>query len=195
MTQHTNTNTGQGQPGNTYYNRYARGGGGANLATRLFDLGPHIMAIVGFFVIVGSLIALENMDIVIGKITANYMFHGKYDWLMSLATTGLSIALIGTFFYAWRERWAWYIIVPLGLFALIPASIDVINDAMAVDILRFGHFINTSVQFAGDPTEAMMHNLYRILVGGISAVGEPIAAGSVIIFALMKEIFKGVFKP
>lgn len=189
MTQ-ANPNTAQGRD---YYNRYNRGGN-KHFTERLFDSGPYILAIISFCVIVGSLAALENLDLVIGKVTAAYMFQGQYGWLMSAATTGLTAAMIGMFFYAWRERWKWYIIIPLAIFALIPASIDVINDAMSVDILRYGHFINTSVQFAGDPTEAMMHNLYRVLVGGISAVGEPIAVGCVVIFSLVKDIFRGVFR-
>lgn len=180
-----------GGTANTYANRYQRGG--HKLMTALFDSGPYILAIGSFVLSVVCLGALEGIDVITGKFTAEHMSNAQMGWFFSTATTGLTLALIGTFFYGWRNRWSWKILVPLAVLAAIPAGIDVFFDAMSVDIIRFGFFINVSQQFAGNPTEALMHNLFRVMVGALSAIGEPLAAGSVMIFPVMKEIFKGVF--
>lgn len=160
---------------------------------RLYDSGPYILGIVSFLVAVGALVCLEAIDIFAGKYTAAHMSNDIFGFFFSGGTTGLTLAMIGTFFYGWRERWSWKILVPLALLSLIPASIDVFFDGMSVDIIRFGYFVNTSTQFPGQPVEAIMHNLFRVMVGALSAIGEPLAAGSVMIFPIMKEIFRGAF--
>lgn len=200
MTQQTyhGQNTGQQQQtrDQDYYKRYQRGTNvwWKSWADKLFDSGPGLLAVLGWLIALVCLGSLEIMDIVIGQIIASYMTRGQYDWLLSLATTGLALALIGALFYGWRDRWNWMILAVIGVLAFIPVSIDVLNDAMSIDILRFGHFIDTSVQFPNEPIEALMHNLYRVMLGAMSTLGEPIAAASIIVFPIMKELFKGAFK-
>jgi hypothetical protein len=180
------------EPSRPYADRYKRDA--HSIMDRIYGAGPYIVGLLGFFVALTCLVILDIFDPVVGTFSASYMTGGsKYmDWFTSGATTGLILAIFGTAIYGWRERWPWWIIGGLIVVGLIPASIDVYFDAMAVDILRFGHFIIPSQQFAGNPADIWPHNLYRIMFGALSAVGEPLTAGSVIIFPVIRELLKGV---
>jgi len=179
----------QAQAQNTYQNRYRRDGG--LVLDRIYSAGPYIIAIVSFAIAVAALVSLLAVDIITGKYTAEHMTSSDFGWFSSLATTGLVMALMGTVMYGFRERWSVWVMAPLILVAIVPVSIDVYFDSMSVDIIKFGHFIVASQ--ALDPAEVIPHYLFRIMIGALSAIGEPLAATSVIIFPVLKELFKGVF--
>lgn len=155
----------------------------------LFDAGPYVVAFLSFVIALLSLLALISMDVITGQITVEYMSADQFGWFTSFATTGLLLALIGTAMYGMREGWSMKVIVPIFIVAMIPSLIDVYFDAMSADIVRYQHFVLIS-ELA--KAEQLPHILFRTLVAGLSFVGEPLATTSVIIFPVLRELFKGV---
>lgn len=189
MSQYHTTNNGQ-QP--SYQNRYRRGG--HTLLDGMYTAGPYVIAIVSFLIALVALMALLAVDVITGQYTASHMSNEQFGWFSSFATTGLVLALIGTAMYGYREGWSWKALLPLVIVSMVPVCIDVYFDGLSVDIIRFGQFIIPSQHFGAGSAEVIPHQLYRVMVGALSAVGEPLAAGSVIIFPIMKELFKGIFQ-
>jgi hypothetical protein len=162
----------------------------------IFGLGPHIIALTSFALSLTALIALVGMDAVTGKFSSTHMMNNNegMGWFMSLGTTGVVLALVGMVMYSIRERWHIAIILLFIAMAAIPVCIDIYFDGMSVDIIRFGQFVDLSAMPPGivlPMAEILPHKLFRVMVGALSAVGEPLAALSVIIFPIMRELFKG----
>lgn len=178
----------QPQPQSQRWNKRA----GQSAMDTLYDAGPYIVAIVSFVIAIASLIALQAVDIIAGRFTDGYFTTMDYGWYYSLATTGIVLATTGTAMYAWRERWNPILIGALVLIALVPIGIDCYFDSLSVDVIKYGHFINPAIQFANDPATIIPYRLFRIMVAFLSAIGEPLAAASVILFPVIKELIKGV---
>lgn len=174
-------------PRNEYANRYRRTVGTS--MDRIFSLGPPIVAFVSFLITLASFIAMLLVDLYIGRYIATYMANEDVGTLISFATTCLVIAMIGTGLYGYRESWSPSLTISILLLALAPVSVDIYFDCMSVDIIRYGHYIDvTTLPLA----EQVPHKLFRALVGTLSAISEPLTASSVIIFPVLREIFKGV---
>ena len=178
---------------NDYKNRYRRDM--STVMEKLYEAGPYAIGFVAFVITLGSLLSLAAFDPVVGMFSAEYALGGNRlaAGFTSLATSGLALGLVGTCFYGWRERWSMWVLLPLIVVSLVPASIDVYFDGMAPDIIRFGHFIIPSQHFGVDSPDILPHNLYRVMFGALSAVGEPLTAASVIIFPVLKDLLRGVF--
>jgi hypothetical protein len=177
--------------GRPYQERYKRDAHG--FLDSMYSAGPYIVGIFNFIVALGCLVALGIFDLVIGRYTAGYIAsEGWLAWFTSAAETGLIIGIFGTAIYGWRHGWPTFVVVIVVIVGLIPASIDVYFDGMSVDILRFGHFIIPSEQFADSPAQIMPYNLYRVMFGSLSAVGEPLTASSVIVFPVIRELLRKV---
>jgi len=166
--------------------RYRRTG--KELIGKLFSSGPYLIAVISFVLILLALVALQAMDVITGQKTVEYMSNEKFAWFSSLGTTGLLCALIGTAMYGVREGWSWKVTVPIFLVALIPSAIDVYFDGLSADIVRYGHFVVISELAKEDQLPQIF---FRILIAGLSFVGEPLAATSTIIFPVLKELFNG----
>ena len=177
------------RPDNSYQNRYQRNS--ATTLEKVFSAGPPIVAIVSFLLALAAIIAMLLLDVVVGRYVSGYMSNTRVGWFFSLATTGLVMAIIGTALYGRREGWSTQVVMTLVVVALVPAGIDIYFDGLSVDIIRFGHFIIVENELP--VADQMPHTLFRIMVGALSAVGEPLAATSVIIFPVMRELFKGAF--
>jgi hypothetical protein len=160
---------------------------------KLFNSGPYILAIASFVIALLSLAGLVGMDVIIGKYTGEYMAPDRpwFDWFWTFATTGIPLALIGFVMYAWRDEWDLRIVIAIAVVALIPVGIDVRFDMMGADLIRFNRYIDINT-LSGVDRE--MHTLFRYAAGLISLLGEPIGAASVIIFPVMRNLFKGVFQ-
>lgn len=177
--------------GRPYQERYKRDAHG--FLDTMYQAGPYIVGIFNFLVALGCLVALGMFDLVMGRFSASYVASaGWLAWFTSAATTGLILGIFGTAIYGWRQGWPYWVVGIVVAIGMIPASIDVYFDGMAVDILRFGHFIVPSQQFANSPAEVMPYNLYRVMFGALSAVGEPLTASSVIIFPIIRELLRKV---
>jgi len=161
----------------------------STLLARMFDLGPYILAVFSFLVAVSALVSLIGIDVLAGQVSVEHMSNNQVGWFTSLATTGLIMALMGTVLYGVKEQWNGGILIAVCVVALIPISIDVYFDYLAPDILRFGSFVDLAVTLTG--AEQMPHLLFRILIAGISLIGEPLAATSIIIFPVLRELFDG----
>lgn len=173
-----------------YPERYRRDQGW--FLDKLFNSGPYILALFSFLIALLSLGGLVGLDVVLGKYTGEYMAANKphFDWLWTFATTGIPLALIGFAMYAYRDEWNIRITLAICVLALVPIAIDARFDMMAADLIRYGHYIEID-SLAG--IEKEMHSLFRYACGITSLLGEPIGAASVIIFPVMRNLFKGVF--
>lgn len=183
--QQTNNSNTQQQD---YANRYRRTAG--TTMDKVFAMGAPIVALVSFLVALASLIAMLLVDVLVGQYFGSYMANPEVGWYVSLATTGLNIAIIGTALYGYREGWPTALVMGILIVGLFPVGIDMYFDGITVDIIRFGRFVivETDLTLA----EQLPHSLFRIMIAALSAVGEPLAATSVIIFPVMRELFKGV---
>jgi hypothetical protein len=177
------------RPQQNYQDRYRRNGD--TIVEKLYSSGPYIIAIVSFLIATFSLVALLVVDLITGAYAGEYMANPSFGWFFSFGTTGVSLASIGLAMYSWRERWNVWLTIVLLLVSFVPIGIDIYFDGMAVDIIRFGHFILVEQDLSA--AEKLPHQLFRIMVGALSAVGEPLAATSVIVFPVLKELFRGVF--
>ncbi len=172
-----------------YQRRYQRNAGTA--MDQIYGSGPYIVALVSFLIMVGALVSLQAVDIITGRFSQGYMSDMNYGWYFSLATTGIVLAVVGAAMYAWKERWDARIVLTMVILALIPICIDIYFDALSVDIIKYHRFITLSeLPFA----DRIPYTLFRVMVGALSAIGEPLAAASVILFPVMKELFKGVME-
>jgi hypothetical protein len=187
----------QPQPQNPrpYAERYRRDGN--VILDHVFNAGPYILAFISFLIVLLSLAGLVLMDVVAGKYTGEYMAPtgGRilgidFDWWWTFATTGIPLALIGFAMYAWRDQWNWRVVTGIILVALIPVGIDVRFDMMSADLIRYGHYIEITTLVG---IEREMHTWFRYGMGLTSLLGEPVGAASVIIFPVMRNLFKGVF--
>ncbi len=100
--------------------------------------------------------------------------------VISLATTGLLLALM---FMGYSLQRTEYKQVGWGLFVVSMGVylIDTYFDAMGADILRYGMIM-------GEDQIDNIHIMYRVLIGGISTVGEPLATAIIIGMPVLKEI-------
>lgn len=105
---------------------------------------------------------------------------------ISLATTGLLTAVAFLAYLADRHDYGAASKV-LMVVSIIFLGIDIYFDALGADILHYGDII--SVKNLPE-TEKGVHVIYRILIGGLSTVGEPLALAIITGMPVMKEIIK-----
>lgn len=105
---------------------------------------------------------------------------------ISLATTGLLTAVA---FLAYLADRADFGIVSkiLVVASVIFLGIDIYFDALGADILHYGQII--AIKDLPQATKGV-HAIYRLLIGGLSTVGEPLALAIITGMPVMKEIIK-----
>jgi len=105
---------------------------------------------------------------------------------ISLATTGLLTAIAFLAYLADRADFgiASKILVVVSVIFL---GIDIYFDALGADILHYGQII--SIKDLPQATKGV-HVVYRLLIGGLSTVGEPLALAIITGMPVMKEIIK-----
>lgn len=134
-------------------------------------------------------LVLVFADTFIGAGTMYFFTAGKtgLSFLISMATTGLlmAIAFMGYTIIEKTEYsifgWA-LLILSIGFYLL-----DTYFDSLAADVLRFGEI--ATVANLPDKTN---HILFRILIGGISTLGEPLAVGILIGLPVMKKMIESI---
>jgi hypothetical protein len=143
-------------------------------------------ALVWFVIILTTICTgtLILFDTLAGTGVMEFLTNGKIvvSVLISLATTGLLMAL--TFIgYSLLEKkmskvgWA-VLAASFGVYCL-----DVVFDSYTADVLRFGEILPLA-QIA-NPN---IHMMYRILIGGISTVGEPMGIALIAGMPVLKKL-------
>jgi len=159
----------------------------------LSAIAPNLILLTIFAITILSLIALVLSDVVTGQVTGEYLTTNKmFGLFTSLAGTGMLVACGFMLVYSGRKGDATTFIATLIVFILLQGA-DVYFDAMSVDIMRFGQIVFASTILS--KPEALAHNVYRIFIGGISLVGEPLAVGSVAMFPILRVWLIGMLKP
>jgi len=153
---------------------------------------PYLIVGVTLFVTIAALISLILSDIITGQVTGAHISTNKWFGLfVSFATTGMLVACGALLFKFWND--GNYIGFGITLLVFIGLQgADIYFDAVSVDIMRFGKIVFSSEMT--DKPEAMAHNIYRFLVGGISLVGEPLAVGSLVMFPVLKKFISNTIK-
>lgn len=157
---------------------------------KVTTVAPYLIVGITLLVTILALISLILSDIITGQVTgAHISTNSWFGLFVSFSTTGMLIGCGALLFRFWQEGnylgFGVTLLVFLGL-----QSADVYFDAVSVDIMRFGKIIFASEM--PDPAEAMAHNIYRFLVGGISLVGEPLAIGSLVMFPALRKFVSGI---
>lgn len=158
----------------------------------ILDAGPYIIIGASFILGLCSIIALLGVDVYTGKIVGTHLTQDDmFGLLVSFATTGLIVAAIGVLVEGFNNQWNSWLVLMVGLIVAALLGIDAFFDGVSVDIKRFGEIVSVSTYLSAP--EATAHNFYRILVGGISLIGEPLATVSVMFFPAMKKFLRGLF--
>ncbi len=105
---------------------------------------------------------------------------------ISLATTGLLTAVAFLAYLADRAEFG-IVSKILVLVSVIFLGIDIYFDALGADILHYGQII--AIKDLPQATKGV-HAIYRLLIGGLSTVGEPLALAIITGMPVMKEIIK-----
>ena len=156
----------------------------------LLGSGPYFVVVAAFAIAVLAMISLLMVDIVTGEVTsAHVLASAKYKymgWFMSLATTGLLIATFGVGIKSHKEGWGSLASVALFAAGIVFQIGDIWADAVSVDIMRFGAIVFPKEVLA--PSEVTTHYVFRAFVAGVSFFGEPLAAASIVIFPVLKNL-------
>jgi hypothetical protein len=105
---------------------------------------------------------------------------------ISLATTGLFMAIAFLAYIAGQSGYTFANIFLLGVSVLFLA-IDTYMDSLGADILHYGVVVIIKNL---PPNEQTLHTIYRLLIGGLSTVGEPLALTIIIGLPVLKQIIK-----
>ena len=162
------------------------------LLERITTAAPFLIVALTLFVTIAALVSLVLSDVITGQVTGAHISTSKWFGLfVSFATTGMLIGCGASLYKFWKsENYLGFGIVFIIFVSL--QSADVYFDAVSVDIMRFGKIIFSS-EVPG-AAEAVAHNVYRFLVGGISLVGEPLAIGSLVMFPELKKFISNFLK-
>lgn len=119
-----------------------------------------------------------GMNLTRGNLTASVT--------ISLATTGLLTAVTFLAYLANNKGYG-NIGKALAVVSVIFLLIDIYMDSMGADILHYGQI----VLIRDIPeTEKVVHVLYRVLIGGLSTVGEPLALAIIVGMPVLKDIIE-----
>jgi len=103
--------------------------------------------------------------------------------IISFATTGLVLALLTAGYQVsgrkGGSKMGWVILL-LGAGVY---SLDIYFDSLGADILRYGRFVS------GQEVD-QIHLLYRILIGGVSVVGEPLSIAMILGMDAIKKMLE-----
>ena len=114
--------------------------------------------------------------------------HMGYSAFISMATTGMTIALAFMAYLA-SARKQNGLSIAFGVAAAIVAGIDVYFDSLTADYLRYGMFMTLqNIQHADRTVQV----LYRVLIGGMSLIGEPLAVAIIMGMPELKKFIAGV---
>jgi len=140
-----------------------------------------IMIWLTLLLVAVSILALMLFDVLAG--TGVMLFLTNENLLasigISLATTGLLVSLMISA-YSLQGK-GWFLFVAAGLIFLL----DVYFDSLTADYLRFGTYADISTL-----ENPELHILYRLLIGGISTVGDAMAVAIIVGMPFLKEVLR-----
>jgi len=114
--------------------------------------------------------------------------HLTYSSFISLATTGMGIALAFMAYIAYARGYN-KLGLGFGLAAGFVLLIDVYFDSLTADWLRYGLFVAIKNLAEADQNN---HILFRILIGGLSLIGEPLAVAIIVGMPELKGFIRSV---
>jgi len=114
--------------------------------------------------------------------------HLTYSSFISLATTGMGIALAFMAYIAYARGYN-NLGLGFGLAAGFVLLIDVYFDSLTADWLRYGLFVAIKNLAEADQNN---HILFRILIGGLSLIGEPLAVAIIVGMPELKGFIRSV---
>jgi len=164
-------------------------------ALRFFDkmlaAGPYLIVTIMFLVTIASITSLLGVDIFTGKITSEHMWKdSQVAWFTSLGTTGLLTASIAILIHLFKIKTKWPVIIAFAIVVIAMTGTDIYFDSISVDIKRFGEIVVADTLLS--PPEAFAHKLFRVLIGTLSFVGEPMAASAIVIFPILREFLNNL---
>lgn len=114
--------------------------------------------------------------------------HLAYSSFISLATTGMGIALAFMAYIAYARGYN-KLGLGFGFAAGFVLLIDVYFDSLTADWLRYGFFVAIKNLSEADQNN---HILFRILIGGLSLIGEPLAVAIIVGIPELKGFIRSV---
>jgi len=114
--------------------------------------------------------------------------HLTYSSFISLATTGMGIALAFMAYIAYARGYN-KLGLGFGFAAGFVLLIDVYFDSLTADWLRYGLFVAIKNLAEADQNN---HILFRILIGGLSLIGEPLAVAIIVGMPELKGFIRSV---
>ena len=114
--------------------------------------------------------------------------HLAYSSFISLATTGMGIALAFMAHLAYARGYG-KLGLGFGFAAGFVLLIDVYFDSLTADWLRYGNFVAIKNIAEADQNN---HILFRVLIGGLSLIGEPLAVAIIVGMPELKSFIRNV---
>lgn len=105
---------------------------------------------------------------------------------ISLATTGLLTA-VAFLAYLANDKGYGAVGTALTVVSVIFLLIDIYMDSLGADILHYGQIVMVKNVIESERT---VHVLYRVLIGGLSTVGEPLALAIIVGMPVLKDIIE-----
>lgn len=105
---------------------------------------------------------------------------------ISLATTGLLTA-VAFLAYLANDKGYGTVGTALTVVSVIFLLIDIYMDSLGADILHYGQIVMVKNVIEAERT---VHVLYRVLIGGLSTVGEPLALAIIVGMPVLKDIIE-----
>lgn len=133
-------------------------------------------------------LTLILFDVLIGAGTMMYLTNNQVEasFVISMATTGLLIALMMVGQTA-LTKGGNKLAKSVGIVVLIAASavyiMDVVFDSLAADVLRYNAIVKL-----GEIPDGNIQLMFRVLIGGISTVGESLAVAIIVGMPVLKDI-------
>ena len=141
-----------------------------------------------WFIIIVVVICVSVLilfDILAGAGVMNYLTNQNTlaSFLISLATSGLLVSLMFLSYNFGQSKSTLSVGFIIGTIALGVYCLDVYFDSMTADYLRFGQ-----IMVLKDIPNSSVQLLFRLLIGGISTVGESLAMAIIVGMPVLKEI-------
>lgn len=133
------------------------------------------------------ILSLILFDVLIGTGVMYSLVRGNLSVavFISLATSGLLLSLMVIFTSTTQKGSSIGVGWVVAVVVLLISALDVYFDSLTADYLRYGQIISISTLNQAD---ADVHILFRILIGGISTVGEGLAVAIILGMPILKKI-------
>ena len=154
---------------------------------KMIDGIQSFMLWILIIVVAVCILSLILFDVLVGTGVMLYLTNGNVaaSVFISLATSGLLMALMfsGQTLLSSKKKGK----ANFGILLLIASAgvyfLDVYFDSLTADYLRFGLIVSMEALPVGD-----VHIYFRILIGGISTIGEQLAISIILGMPVLKNL-------